>query len=485
VNRRPNSTAIQGSPVLIGSVTVLITIVAVFLSYNANEGLPFIPTYSITANVGNSAGLVRGNEVRLGGARVGTVTKLTAKPHANGAVTAQLKLELDEQIRPLPSDSTFRVRPKSALGLKYVELTRGSSARSFRENAEIPLSSAGAKPVEIDDFFNMFDAPSRVGSRTNLDEFGTAFSGRGEALNRTFADLDPLVRSLRPAMRNLASRRAAFGRFFPALQQAAEEVAPVAEVQASMFVHLDGTFEAMEEVSGPIQETISGGPPALDVATRELPAQRPFLAENEELFRRFRPSFAALAGAAPDMGTAFRVGIPPLHRSPGFNRRLTRTFTTLERFGADDRVPAGLRRLTSTARLAGPPLAYVTPAQTTCNYLGLFFNYFQSALSESDSVGSWLRFYVLPLPQRPDSESGPAAKPANGPPPEPNTPLIEKSLVDGSFLHSNPYPNTAAPGQPRECEAGNETYPGQNRMLLGNEPGSQGPKVEKTRRRVR
>ena len=31
------------NPVLIGAVTVLVAIVAVFLAYNANNGLPFVP----------------------------------------------------------------------------------------------------------------------------------------------------------------------------------------------------------------------------------------------------------------------------------------------------------------------------------------------------------------------------------------------------------------------------------------------------------
>ena len=50
-------------------------------------------------------------------------------------------------------------------------------------------------------------------------------------------------------------------------------------------------------------------------------------------------------------------------------------------------------------------------------------------------------------------------RPANGP------------TVD-NHLHTNPYPNTAAPGQPRECEAGNEPYRA-GRTVLSNVPGRQ------------
>ena len=46
----------------------------------------------------------------------------------------------------------------------------------------------------------------------------------------------------------------------------------------------------------------------------------------------------------------------------------------------------------------------------------------------------------------------------------------------GNFLHVNPYPNTAAPGQTHECEAGNEDYI-RGRQVIGNVPGNQGTKT--------
>jgi virulence factor Mce-like protein len=482
---RRSTGVVSSSPVLVGAVAVLVTIVAVFLAYNANEGLPFVPSYRLTAEVENSAGLVRGNEVRIGGTRVGVVSGISAVAHEDGSATAELELALEPEVEPLPVDSTLLIRPRSALGLKYVEITTGRSRRGFPENATIPVERSTARPVEFDDFFNTFDDPTRVGARSNLHTYGTAFAGRGESLNRAFAGLDPLMRELELAMRNLASPRTQWDEFFPALEQAAAEAAPVAHAQASVFVAMDTTFEAWESVAEPLQRTISGGPPALETATRELPAQRPFLRESEELFRRFRPAFANLSKAAPDLAVAFRVGEPALRRSPGFNRRLTRTFRTLERFGVDERVPRGLARLTSLATTLRPLVAFVAPAQTTCNYLTLLFRNGASALTESDTVGTMLRFYPLALPVPPGSEAGPAAVPANGPAPPPGTPIKQVSLTDDSFLHANPYPNTAGPGQDRECETGNERYgPNRlrNRQAIGNLTGSQGTFNAPTRR---
>ena len=68
MSRGRSTASIVASPVLIGAVTTLIIIVAVFLAYNANQGLPFVPTTQVKFRVANGANLLPGNEIREGGA---------------------------------------------------------------------------------------------------------------------------------------------------------------------------------------------------------------------------------------------------------------------------------------------------------------------------------------------------------------------------------------------------------------------------------
>src|ERR687895_1272831 len=101
---RRGTRQLGASPVLIGAVTVMIAIVAVFISYSANTGLPFVPSYQLTAEVPNGAKLVKGNEVRAGGFRVGIVEEIkSARKRVEGRVQsiAQLDLKLDSKIEPL------------------------------------------------------------------------------------------------------------------------------------------------------------------------------------------------------------------------------------------------------------------------------------------------------------------------------------------------------------------------------------------------
>src|SRR5581483_6033449 len=43
------------NPVLVGAVTVLAILVAVFLAYNANAGLPFVPTKQLKVDIGDGS----------------------------------------------------------------------------------------------------------------------------------------------------------------------------------------------------------------------------------------------------------------------------------------------------------------------------------------------------------------------------------------------------------------------------------------------
>ena len=109
--KRGSTSQALANPVLVGAVTLLVTIVAVFLAYNANSGLPFVPTYELRAEVPNGAQLVAGNEIREGGHRVGTVTEILPAERKDGTAGATLKLQIDAKAGPLPADSTIRIRP--------------------------------------------------------------------------------------------------------------------------------------------------------------------------------------------------------------------------------------------------------------------------------------------------------------------------------------------------------------------------------------
>jgi virulence factor Mce-like protein len=457
---RSRGSSVAGNPVLIGAATVLVVIVALFLSYNANAGLPFVPTYQLKVEAPSAAALVKGNEVRIGGARVGAVDTITTRRLEDGSSVAVIGMKLERAVDPLPKDSTIIIRPKSALGLKYVEITRGSSDEGYQDGDTIPVSASKPTEVEFDEFVNMFDDDTRAAAQENLRGFGDAFAGRGSSLNVALGALPALLRDVQPVARNLSDPDTGLKTFFNELADAARIVAPAAESQADLFANLDTTFTALSAVARPfIQDSISEGPPALDAAIRSFPIQRPFLRNTEGLFAELRPGVRSLRTAAPDLADALTFGKHTLSRSPALNRRLASLLAELQRFANDPVAPRGIKRLAETLEALKPPLDYLAPAQLQCNYATLWFRNVSSLLSEGDSHGTWQRFIIIATPQGPNNEGGPSSAPANGP-------------TSDNYLHSNPYPNTASPGQVKECEAGNEPFrPG--RKVIGNVPGKQ------------
>jgi virulence factor Mce-like protein len=470
VTRRGGTLA--SSPTMVGAVTVLVAIVAVFLAYNANQGLPFVPTYRLSAEVQNAETLVPGNEVRIGGVRIGLVESIEPVAHDDGSVSATLDLKLDAEIEPLPVDSTISVRNRSALGLKYLEVRQGTSSEGYAAGSTIPLEAERPEPVEIDQLFNTFDEPTREAIQRNLLEFGNALAGRGPDLNAAIGELDPLLRLLTPVARNLASPRTALARFFRALGATASEVAPAAETQADLFVALDTTFGALAEVARPfIQETISKSPPTLDTAVATLPELRPFLRHSTALFADLRPAVNTLAANAPAIADALEAGTPVLRDSPLLNEQIPPVTTALRRLNDNTHARRGIDRLANTNTILTPTARFLAPAQTVCNYGTLLFRNASSLLSDGNSRGTWQNFILFQGPatnvlappielRQPNNEVTPASAPAAGPDSE-------------NYLHYNPYPHTASPGQPRECEAGLEPWrPG--RLMIGNVPGNQG-----------
>lgn len=469
---RRGQAALAASPVLVGAVTVLVTIVAVFLSYNANSGLPFVPTYDLKANLPNAAQLVKGFEVRIGGARVGFLSKIEPRKRADGSAYAQLTMKLDKSIEPIPADSTLLVRPRSSLGLKYIELTPGDGRAGLAAGSVIPVRQARPAVVELDDLFSMFDEKTRVGSRNALDGYGGGFAGRGQDINTAIEALVPLLADLEPVARNLSDPDTRLNRFFASLARAAEEVAPVAEDQASLFVNLDTSFTALAGIARPfLQETITESPLSEQVAIRDFPLQRPFIRNNTAFFRELRPGVAVLPHAAPILADAFEAGTEVLPRTVQMNDDLADVFEALADFSDDPLARQGIRQLTRLSSSLRPTLHFLTPTQTTCNYVTIFLRNVDSLLSEGDANGNYQRFLVVSAPTDPrtfelgpNNEGGPSEAPANGP-------------GRHNHLHVNPYPTTAAPGQTAECEGGNERYVA-GQTVIGNIPGNQGLKTD-------
>ena len=270
MNKRRNRSGLA-NPILIGAITVLAVIVAVFLAYNANNGLPFVPSYTLHVQVADASELTHGAEVHMGGALVGFVDSVQPERAQNGAPIAVLDLKLNKSIGRLPVDSTFAIRLKGSIGQKYLAIGLGRSTRTFASGATVPVRQTSAA-VDLDQVLSMFSPPTRQGVVASTVGFSDGLAGRGIGLNDAIGAFVPLLTDLEPVARNLASPNTDLGGFLHGLEAFAGTLAPVANTQAALFVNLDSTFRALASVSTPyLQDAISATPPAFSAVIAQSP----------------------------------------------------------------------------------------------------------------------------------------------------------------------------------------------------------------------
>jgi virulence factor Mce-like protein len=458
--RNRTAASVVASPVLVGAVTVLIVIVAVFLAYNANKGLPFVPTYELKAEVPGAANLVPGNEVRVGGFRVGVVDEIKpGRDDETGRNLAVLEMKLDKKVEPLATDTQVVVRPRSALGLKYVELAPGRSRETFDAGDTIPLANA-KEVVEFDDFLSIFDEKTRENSRTGLKGYGDALAGRGPSLNAAIEALNPFFAYLTPVMDNLNDPDTELDEFFKQIGRASAQVAPVARTQAELFTHMADTFDAIGRSPRALQATIEKAPGTLATGTTSFRVQAPFYADFAELSRRLRPAARELPRSLPKINRALVVGQPVLRRSVELNQRTERVFAALDDLAENPNTLLGIKDLRTTVTVTAPLVEFVAPYETVCNYTNSFFDSLGKIFSEDVPEGTTFR--VLIASDNRQQDNRPSDYPADRPPdvPSDRDPQDENAFPAGPrvALHGNPYAPAIDAAGNADCQGGQTGY---------------------------
>jgi virulence factor Mce-like protein len=393
VGGRGNSTSASAiaSPVLVGAVTVLIVIVGVYLAYNANKGLPFVPTYDLKAEIPNGQKLIEGNEIRLGGFLVGTVNKMQPKTEmVDGKIktVALVDMKLNKDVEPLSVDTRIAVRPRSALGLKYLDIVPGKSKKTLQAGDTIGLAQASKQAVEYEDVFSTFDKPTRDNSRTALKGFGDAFAGRGASINQAIQAFNPFFTHLTPVMKTLSAPQTRLDNFFRSINQASEQVVPVAKVQAALFGKMAKTFDAFSACAKCLQDTIAKSPPTLAVGASSFHFQRPFLFEFTKLSKDLRPTVSTLHDNLGTINAALETGTPVLKRTPELNRLTGEVFQALDDLSRNPVTLLALKDLHTTFAVLRPLAEFVAPFNTVCNNGTAFFTGLADHMSEDVTGGT-------------------------------------------------------------------------------------------------
>jgi ABC-type transporter Mla subunit MlaD len=163
--------------------------------------------YRVRAIFDNAAFVVRGEDVKISGVKVGKIDSLHVTPDNKAAVVLDIT---EPGFQDFRRDATCTIRPQSLIGEQYVECTP-TQPRASTEKPPPPLQriSSGAGegqrllPVErtsasvaLDLLANINRLPVRQRLTLIINELGTGLAGRGE-------DLNVVIRRAAPALTEL------------------------------------------------------------------------------------------------------------------------------------------------------------------------------------------------------------------------------------------------------------------------------------------
>jgi virulence factor Mce-like protein len=448
--------ALFDNPVLLGTLTILVVSIAVYLSYIAENGLPFVPTYEINVDVASAGQLIKNADVRIGGARVGQVLTITPEPATKAwpHPFARLGLTLDSGLAPLPADTHYRIRLASVLGGNYVEIVPGHDRHGgLADGGTFTLSTNKRQNhdlgfVDLDQAFRTFGPKTQAGLRGSLAGLGTAVAGRGAQVNDSIVSLDELMGPLQNLLGLLQAPDTRLSDFIAGLSATTGALAPVAPTIDSLLNTSATTFLALDRSS--LGATLDQLPPTESLATGVLTRSQPVLADAARIVQALKPGARLLPTAADSVDRVVTAATPVFKKAPILASDLQSAVVAVDAVATD---PASsetfkvlgssdLGTLGASAFLGlGAILRTVSSAQFACNVAGLWVRNFASALSEGDSAGGWLRFSpILDLNQ--EFQAGTPA----------------------SDLHLNSYPIEDS----SQCQAGNEVYSAG--QLIGNPP---------------
>ena len=127
---------------LVGITSILAIATGVTFAFSLNRFDALRGVYRISADLEDAAGLVPGNEVRVAGIKVGSVTSIALVDDA-----ARVEMEIERDIR-IPSETNLEVKLKTLLGQKFVEL---QIPRTFQTAASGGRDPSGATQAFLGD----------------------------------------------------------------------------------------------------------------------------------------------------------------------------------------------------------------------------------------------------------------------------------------------------------------------------------------------
>ena len=250
-------------------------------------------SYTVRAVFENAGQLVRGNEVRVGGQPVGTVSDIDLDASAQAVVT----MSVDSDLAPLHQGTTATIRATSLSGIanRYVSLTPGPNSGGEIDDGGAIGADETSAPVDLDVLFNTLDADTREGLKNVVRGSGTWYEGKGEEASESTKYFAPFLTSTTELTRELALDQQILNRF---VKDTAATVSAIAERRddlAGLVANTNTAFRAIGDQSVALDRALELLPSTLRKANTTFVNLRATVDDLDRLVDESKPATRDLA----------------------------------------------------------------------------------------------------------------------------------------------------------------------------------------------
>jgi phospholipid/cholesterol/gamma-HCH transport system substrate-binding protein len=278
-------------------------------------------SYKVSAVFENAGQLVEGNEVRVGGRPVGSITDIELDDSAQALIT----MEVEDSIAPLHQGSTATIRATSLSGIanRYISLQPGpNSGSEIEDGGEIGADDT-TSPVDLDQVFDALDAETREGLRNVIRGSADQYDGRAPEASESIKYFAPFLSGTTQLVEELAIDQEVFERF---VVDTADTVSAIAERRDDLSALVSNTNAAMRAIADEnvaLQRALELLPDTLRKANTTFVNLRATLDDLELLVDESKPATRELAPFFRELRPLVREARPTiadlrdLIRSPG------------------------------------------------------------------------------------------------------------------------------------------------------------------------
>lgn len=269
--------------------------------------------YRVTVTLDNASQLVRGNQVKVGGVPVGTVSKLELSDDAQ----AQIELEItDEELTPLHRGTTVEVRSTSLSGIanRYVALKPGHNDEDEIEDGGAIGATDARSEVDLDAVLNTLTPETLRDLQAAVQGLGGATAGRGRELEAAIRGLNPMLAQTAATAREIIRDEPRFARF---LVDSARVVSAVSSRRGDLerLVPATGaTLAAIASRTAEVDATLRRLPPTLREANTTLVNLRALVGDLRPTVREARPVAPLLTETLRRLRPVARRGVVVIPR---------------------------------------------------------------------------------------------------------------------------------------------------------------------------